>query len=178
MTMPARNQIYSRSAHNRYSVWGNSLFRFSAFAILVSSAVKFLRPPKPMAYLASMGYEGSTVFVIAAAEMAIAILCLVPATRRAGLLLISAFLGGAVASHIAIHRTFTGGPFITFMAYHPYTGAMIPGALLATAWAGDYLIGWEQAGRNPNRELSSVARQGRQTVFDDIAVGLKSAAHR
>jgi hypothetical protein len=121
-----------------------------------------------------MGYEGCTVFVIAAAEMAIAILCLMPATRRAGLLLISAFLGGAVASHIAIHRSFSGGPFITFMAYHPYTGALIPGALLVIAWIGDYLNQLAEAGSRGVK--STLARQGAQTGMDRIAVELKAAA--
>ena len=171
--MWVKNDLYSRSSR-KYSVWGNRLFGFSAIAILVSSVVKFLHPPKPMAYLASMGYEGNTVFVIAAAEMAIAILCLLPATRRAGLLLISAFLGGAVASHIAIHRAFTGGPFITFMAYHPYTGAMIPGALLAIAWAGDYLQQLAEA--EPQRAQSGLARQVIQPGMDRIGVEMKTAA--
>ena len=172
--MSPNNQLSSRTRHNQCSVWGNRLFHFSAIAILVSSVVKFLRPPKPMAYLASMGYEGGTVFVIAAAEMAIAILYLVPATRRAGLLLISAFLGGAVASHIAIHRTFSGGPFITFMAYHPYTGALIPGALLVIAWAGDYLNQLAEPGSHGAK--SGLARQGVKTGMDRIAVELKAAA--
>lgn len=171
--MSVKNELYSRSSR-KYSVWGSRLFRFSAMAILVSSVVKFLHPPKPMAYLASMGYEGNTVFVIAAAEMAIAILCLVPATKRAGLLLISAFLGGAVASHIAIHRAFSGGPFITFMAYHPYTGAMIPGALLAIAWAGDYLNQLAEA--EPHRAQSGMTRQLVQPGMEGIAVEMKAAA--
>lgn len=149
--MSSNSQISLRTVHNQQAIWGNRLFRFSSIAILVSAVVKFLQLPKPMAYLASMGYEGKTVFVIAAMELVIAIMCLVPATRRAGLLLISAFLGGAVASHIAIHKTFTGGPFITFMAYHPYTGALIPGALLGMVWAGDFLDGIAVAGRSAAR---------------------------
>lgn len=174
--MSANNQLSSRIVQKQHSAWGNRLFRFSAIAILLSSIVKFLHPAKPIAYLASMGYEGSTVFVIAAAEMAIAIMCLLPATRRAGLLLISAFLGGAVASHIAIHRTFTGGPFITYMAYHPYIGATIPGALLAIAWAGDYLLHRAEAEPTPSSEPAPSARQMLQPILDDIIVSSKSAA--
>lgn len=167
------HQLSSRTVHRQRSVWGNRLLRFSGIAILLSSVVKIMHPPKPMAYLASMGYEGSTVFVIAIMEMAIAVLCLVPAARRAGLLLISAFLGGAVASHIAIHRSFTGGPFITFMAYHPYTGALVPGVLLAMAWAGDYLNWRAEAGPASHHELSLPARQVSQPIFDNIAARSK-----
>ncbi|MBV8475083.1 MAG: DoxX family protein [Acidobacteria bacterium] len=174
--MARNNHLSSLTDPKQFSAWGNSLFRFSAIAILVSSVVKFLHPAKPLVYLASMGYEGGTVFVIAAAEMAIGILCLLPATRRAGLLLISAFLGGAVASHIATHRTFTGGPFITYMAYHPYTGALIPGALLAIAWVGDYLIRVGEAAPAPRSEVSPSIRQVLQPIFDDIAAGARSPA--
>ncbi len=106
---------------------------------MLSSFVKFLHPPKAVAYMASMGYEGSTLYLVAAMELAIALLFLIPVTRRAGLLLISSFLGGAVAAHVATHRSFSGGPFITYMAQHPYVGALIPGALLVAAWFGDYL---------------------------------------
>lgn len=173
--MSADNQISSHAVRNRRSRWGNRLFCFSAIAILLSSIVKFVHPPKPVEYLASMGYEGDTVYVIAAMEMAIAILCLVPATRRAGLLLISALLGGAVASHIAIHRSFAGGPFIRFMSYHPYTGALIPSVLLAMAWVGDYLTLRTEAGSASN-ELPPPERQGSQPVFDNVIVRAKPSA--
>jgi hypothetical protein len=165
--------VQNRCSHgdrNSSSTLGNRMFCFVAVAILISSLVKFLHPPKPVAYLASMGYEGGTVFLIAAGELVIATLCLLPATRRIGLLLISAFLGGAVAAHVATHRSFSGGPFITYMAIHPYVGALIPATLLLIAWIGDYLQRPAERSRGPKDDQHQV----RQSHLKGITVGSNS----
>ena len=154
---------------NTRASWGRRLVRFSGAAILVSSLVKFLHPAKPVAYLASMGFEGATVYLIAAMELVIALLFLFPTTRRAGLLLISAFLGGAVSAHVATHQSFSGGPFITYMAEHPYVGALIPGALLLAAWFGDYLERTSLAA-NQSSDGRTILRPG----LRDAAVGSNS----
>jgi hypothetical protein len=92
-----------------------------------------------MAYMASMGYQGGTVFFIAGLEAMTSILFLLPSTRRLGLLLLSAYLGGAIAAHLSIHRLVTGGPFLVFMATHRYIGAIEPTIVLLPAWIGMWL---------------------------------------
>jgi DoxX-like family len=48
----------------------------------------------------ALGFDGSRLMIIAVLEMASAALFLVPKTRPFGLLLVSAFLGGAIAAHL------------------------------------------------------------------------------
>jgi DoxX-like family len=129
-------------------LWGNALIRFCGHGLMLSSAVKFVHPVKAVSYMASMGFEGDTFYVVAALELISAVLFLLPATRRLGLLLVSAYLGGAIAAHLAVHRFFTGGPFLVYMAQHPYVGALVPGALLIAGWIGTWLLSAETEASN------------------------------
>ncbi|HSZ21405.1 MAG TPA: DoxX family protein [Candidatus Acidoferrum sp.] len=137
MTKMMHEEIQQGS--NRRAIWGNAMIRFCGFGLLFSSAVKFLHPAKALAYMASMGYEGGTYYFIAVLEMMIAIFFLLPSTRSVGLLLLSGYLGGAISAHLAIHRFNTGGPFLFYMANHPYVGALMPGVLLVLAWMGIWM---------------------------------------
>jgi hypothetical protein len=125
-----------QQGRRKRAIWGNALIRFCGFGLLFSSAVKLLHPAKAIAYMASMGYEGGTYYFIAVLEMLIAIVFLLPSTRSVGLLLLSGYLGGAISAHLAIHRFNAGGPFLVYMANHPYVGALMPGVLLVLAWMG------------------------------------------
>jgi hypothetical protein len=101
--------------------------------------VKFWHPGAVLTYLGTMGFEGADVYLIAIIELATALLLLFPRTRTLGLLLASAYLGGAVAAHLAIHRYTTNDPFVAFMATHTYVGTLEPGVLLAALWFGAWL---------------------------------------
>ena len=137
MTKRMREEIQQGSG--KRAIWGNYFIRFCGFGLLFSSAVKFWHPAKAVAYMASMGYEGGTYYFIAVLEMLIAIGFLLPSTRSVGLLLLSGYLGGAISAHLAIHRFNVGGPFLVYMANHPYVGALVPGVLLILAWIGIWM---------------------------------------
>ena len=134
-TMTGENQ----SRIDRSKVWGNGLIRFCGYGLAFSSAVKFVHPTKAVAYMASMGFEGGTFYLVAVLELISAVLFLFPVTRRLGLLLVSSYLGGAIAAHLAVHRFFTGGPFLVYRAMHPYVGALVPSTVLAAGWVGTWL---------------------------------------
>ena len=86
-----------------------------------------------------MGFEDTDVYLIAVIELATALLLLLPRTRTVGLLMASAYLGGAVAAHLAIHRFTTNDPFVAFMAMHTHIGTLEPGVLLGALWFGTWL---------------------------------------
>lgn len=67
-------------------------------------------------------------------------LLLLPRTRMLGVLMASAYLGGAVAAHVAIHRYTTNDPFVSFMAMHTHIGTLEPGVVLAALWFGTRLL--------------------------------------
>ena len=136
----ARQTAIQAQTKNSRARWGKGLTRFCGYALIVSSIVKFIHPSRAVAYMASMGFEGRTFFVVAVLELISAVLFLIPATRRCGLLLVSSYMGGAVAAHLAVHRFYTGGPFLVYMAVHPYVGALIPSAVLVAGWVGTWLL--------------------------------------
>jgi DoxX-like family len=107
--------------------------------LVASSLLKFWHPGAVLTYLASMGFEDTDVYLIALIELATAALLLFPRTRTLGLFMASAYLGGAVAAHLAIHRFTTNDPFVAFMAMHTHIGTLEPGVLLGALWFGTWL---------------------------------------
>lgn len=161
-----------RQSADKRTTWGNRLIRFCGYALVLSSGVKFVHASKPVAYMASMGFEGSTFYVAAVLELLGAILFLVPATRRLGLLLVSSYLGGAIAAHLAVHRFFTGGPFLVYMAMHPYVGAIVPSMVLLAGWIGAALcplqeLPWYAA--NSERRNGATAESSRRMALGSRA---------
>jgi hypothetical protein len=135
-TIMQQVQLLHRSTH---LLIASRLIRFCALLLLVSSLVKLWHPTPVVEYMGSMGFAGSTYYVVAGVELLTAVLILVPSTRLIGVLLASAYFGGAVAAHLAIHRYTDGGAFLSFMATHPYIGMLEPGAILAALWLGIWL---------------------------------------
>ncbi len=79
---------------------GTGLSSLVAVILLGSAATKFAHVPAVVGQLATMGIAGKRLVLVAVLEAASALLFLIPATRSAGLLLASAFLGGAIATHL------------------------------------------------------------------------------
>ena len=118
---------------------GNVLVRFAGIVLLFSSLVKFTHAAKPVAYMSFLGYEDGKLFLIAAIEMVIGILYLRRATRAFGLVLVSSYLGGAIAAHLASHPLNSSVPIVVFNFHHPYLGSLPAIAVLASTWIGVYL---------------------------------------
>jgi len=110
-----------------------------ALLFVASSIAKIWHPGAVLTYLGSMGFVDADVYLIAGIELATALLLFFPRTRGFGLLMASAYLGGAVAAHLAIHRFTTDDPFVAFMAMHTHIGTLEPGVVLAALWFGTWL---------------------------------------
>lgn len=133
-------QLEKDRVSKRRRTLGNALIYFCIFGLLFSSTVKFLQPPNAVAYMASLGYEHGMYFLIAALELFCGIVFLRKSTRAVGLLLVSAYFGGAISAHWASHPPVAGGPFLTYMLNHPFLGSLEPGMFLAAAWMGTWLL--------------------------------------
>ncbi len=81
-------------------VAGSVLIALGGLVLLASAAAKFARVPPIVAELGAFGFAGNKLTVIAVTEMLSALLFLIPRTRSAGLLLVSSYLGGAIATHV------------------------------------------------------------------------------
>jgi hypothetical protein len=118
---------------------GNTLIHICASALIISSGLKFLHPARVVAYMGFLGYRNGTFFLIATLEILTAVLFLLPSTRASGLLLVSAYFGGAISAHLAHHAIVPGGPFLQFNAIHPFLGTIPAWSFLMTAWVGVWL---------------------------------------
>ena len=110
------------SIGNKRRIGGNILIFLGGFLLIGSAAAKFTHVTKVVTQLAAMGFDGSRLMAIGILELVSALLFLVPFTRSAGLLLASAYLGGAVATHVG-----HGSPWIQ------------PAFVLSLLWTGAYL---------------------------------------
>lgn len=79
---------------------GRVLVILPGVMLLGSGAAKLAHVPKVVSELGAMGFDGSKLTFVAILEIFSALLFLVPVTRAAGLVLVSSFLGGAIATHL------------------------------------------------------------------------------
>lgn len=122
---------------------GNLLVYLPATILLGSAVAKFARIPKVALQMAALGFYGPRLMLIAGLELASAALYLVPHTRPIGLLLVSAYLGGAIAAHVG-HGESPGQPAVFLAVFwigawlrHPQVLWYLPGGKTtsATAWS-------------------------------------------
>jgi len=91
--------------------------------MLFSAALKFARSPEVIeAFSGKFGYPPGTIVPIGIAEITCVVLYAIPQTAVLGAVLMSAYLGGAVATHARV-----GDPFVA------------PALLGILAWLGLYL---------------------------------------
>ena len=74
----------------------------AAFLIIASAMGKFTEWEGKAEMFAKMGWSEDLMFTIGIVEVAIAILFLIPRTGFVAAILLAAYLGGAVATHIRV----------------------------------------------------------------------------
>ena len=110
-----------RISKSRYRL-GNALVYLSGILLIGSSIAKFAHVPKVASQLATIGFGGERLTIIAILEIVSAVLFLVRPLRAAGFLMASAYMGGAIAAHMG-----HGEPVIQ------------PAFVLAVLWLGGWL---------------------------------------
>ena len=100
-SIPAKTQERSSSIASssaRYRT-GNVLTYFVGILLFVSAGLKFA-VPKVIEQMGLIGFSGGRLHFIAVLECISAALFVNPKTRSFGLLMVSAYLGGAIAAHM------------------------------------------------------------------------------
>lgn len=107
-----------------WKTWtGRVLSALPVLMMVFSAAMKLTHNPQVMeGWVGKGGYPLGTLTPIAIVELACVLLYVIPRTSVLGALLLTAYLGGAVATHVRV-----GEPFV------------IPIILGVMAWAGLYL---------------------------------------
>lgn len=96
-----------------------------ALLLLLDSVMKFFKPAVVVETTRQLGYPEHLIIPIAIALLVSVILYVIPATAVLGAILLTAYLGGAVATHVRVDS----GVF-------PVTFAVVFGVLV---WAGLFL---------------------------------------
>lgn len=119
-----KENAVNASGKNRARFIAGKVLIYVLGVMLVGSAVsKVAQIPKLVENFRAIGYEGSRLTFIAVLEAVCAILFMLPRTQSLGLLLVSAYLGGAIAVHLGY-----GQP-----------QAVVPALLLAVIWFATWL---------------------------------------
>src|SRR5437899_462703 len=96
MKMKTENASISRKRR----ITGNVVMILGGVMLIGSSIAKFAHVPAVVTQLGAMGFTGNRLMFIAVLEIVSAVLFLIPLTRSGGVLLVSSFLGGAIATHL------------------------------------------------------------------------------
>ena len=96
----------------------------AASFLLLDATMKLLKLTPAVEATAALGYPTSSVVLIGAIQLACLVLYLVPSTSFLGAVLLTGYLGGAVASQVRV-----GNPLFSHILFSTYGAALIWGGL-------------------------------------------------
>ena len=109
---------------SRAARWtGRVLTALAVLLLLFSASLKLLRTPQALESFATLGYPPGIALGIGVLELACTLLYLWRPTAPAGAVLLTGYLGGAIATHLRV-----SDPLLTHTLFPVYVGAF--------AWAG------------------------------------------
>ena len=101
---------------------GNIVIALTGLLLLGSAVAKLVHIPNVEMQMAAIGFGGNKLLFIGVLELGSAALFLLPLTRSIGLLLVSSYLGGAIATHVQHDKPI-----------------FVPSILLLVIWLGVWL---------------------------------------
>ncbi|MEN3328512.1 MAG: hypothetical protein V7638_3319 [Acidobacteriota bacterium] len=111
---------------NKSSLWaGRILSALPVLFLLLDGIMKIVKPAFVVEATVQLGYPESVIIGLGVVLVACTILYLIPRTAVLGAILLTAYLGGAVATHVRVN-----GPLFSIL---------MPVILGAMLWGGLYL---------------------------------------
>jgi uncharacterized membrane protein YphA (DoxX/SURF4 family) len=108
---------------SKKKLWaGRIISALPVLMLLFSAVMKFMKPPSVVQEIARLGYPENLLLVMGCLELFCTVMYVIPRTSVLGAILLTAYLGGATATHVRI-----GDPFF------------IPVILGVLVWGGLYL---------------------------------------
>jgi hypothetical protein len=104
---------------------GRALSALATLFLLLDGVMKVARAQVSLEAMEQLGYPASSVPLIGALLLAGVVLYVVPATSVMGALWLTAYLGGAVATHVRV-----GHPWLSHALFPVYVAAFAWGGLL------------------------------------------------
>ena len=125
---------------NPFARTGRVLSGVAAAFLAFDSVGKLLQLKPVMQGTAQLGYSTEAVFPLGIVLLACVVIYLVPRTAVLGALLLTGYLGGAVATHIRV-----GNPLFTHVLTPTYFAALIWGGLMLRDARVRALAPWRRA---------------------------------
>ena len=111
---------------SKTQLWtGRVLSTLAVLFLLMDGAMKVLRLPVVVEATARLGYPDSSIQLIGAIVLVFTALYVVPQTAVPGAVLLTGFLGGAVATNLRV-----GNPLFSHILFPVYLGAVLWAGLL------------------------------------------------
>jgi hypothetical protein len=121
--MPSNGQLSTGSPGRRWA--GRILGAIAVLFLLFDSVVKLLVLPVAVEATTRLGYPAGLVRGLGILELVCIVVYVVPGTSVLGAILLTGYLGGAVATQVRAEN-----PLFTQVLFPVYVGALIWGALL------------------------------------------------
>ena len=110
---------------SRTQIWtGRTLSGLAVAFLLVDAGMKLLRLPVAVEATVTLGYPPGSVFGIGVVLLVCTALYIVPRTSILGAVLLTGYLGGAIATHVRV-----GNPLFSHILFPTYVAALIWGSL-------------------------------------------------
>lgn len=110
---------------SKATLWGGRILSaLPALFLLMDSVGKILRPAPVVEGTVKLGYPESIILPLGIVLLACTALYLIPRTSVLGAILLTGFLGGAVATHARV-----GDPLFSHILFPVYFGVMLWGGL-------------------------------------------------
>ena len=119
-------QLSSQTAPiSRKSLWaGRIMTALPLLFLLIDGAAKLAKPAPVVEGTVKLGYSESVIIPLGIVLLSCTILYAIPRTSVLGAILLTGYLGGAVATHVRV-----GDPLFTHILFPVYLGVLIWGGL-------------------------------------------------
>jgi hypothetical protein len=118
--------VQSHHAGSNRQVWaGRILSSLAALFLLFDSAIKLLQVQPVIDATIQLGYPRDIVFSLGMILLSCVVAYLIPRTSVIGALLLTGYLGGAVATHVRVEN-----PLFSHVLFPIYVAALLWGGLL------------------------------------------------
>ena len=125
LALPQRGSATQAVSFSRKGLWaGRVIGALTVLFLLFDSVIKLTRLPPAVEGTVQLGYPAGTVFGIGLVLLVCTVAYVVPRTSIVGAILLTGYLGGAVASNVRV-----GNPLFTHTLFPIYVAALVWGGL-------------------------------------------------
>jgi hypothetical protein len=132
--------VAGRRAGSSRTIWAGRIIGGLATAFLIFDAVgKLLRVQPVIDGTQLLGYPTDVIFGLGVTLLTCVLLYIVPRTSVLGAVLLTGYLGGAIATHVRV-----GNPLFTHVLFPTYVAAMLWGSLFLRDRRLHILLPWHR----------------------------------